>query len=140
MSSASAVEDPRINSRIVTAYRQKTPGSADLAKQALELLPSGIAHDARNVDPYGIYVARAQGPHKWDVDGNEYRDFFGGHGSGRGSTAATFYEIPMAPLQSVAQLRHANVGTMGAPPYFTYSVGESRAHPATPLGGRKSCG
>ncbi len=81
MSSASAVEDPRINSRIVTAYRQKTPGSADLAKQALELLPSGIAHDARNVDPYGIYVARAQGPHKWDVDGNRYVDYFGGHGA-----------------------------------------------------------
>jgi glutamate-1-semialdehyde 2,1-aminomutase len=81
MSSASALEDPRINSRIVTAYRQKTPGSADLSQQALELLPSGIAHDARHVDPYGIYIARAQGPHKWDVDGNRYVDYFGGHGA-----------------------------------------------------------
>ncbi len=78
---SAVVEDPRINSRIVTAYRQKTPGSADLAQQALELLPSGIAHDARNVDPYGIYVARAKGPHKWDVDGNKYVDYFGGHGA-----------------------------------------------------------
>ncbi len=81
MSSASALEDPRLNSRIVTAYRQRTPGSADLAQQALALLPSGIAHDARHVDPYGVYIARAQGPHKWDVDGNRYVDYFGGHGA-----------------------------------------------------------
>ena len=79
--SSAVIDDPRLNSRIVTAYRQKTPGSGDLAQQALELLPSGIAHDARNVDPYGIYVARAKGPHKWDVDGNRYVDYFGGHGA-----------------------------------------------------------
>ena len=81
MSTAATLEDPRINSRIVAAYRAKTPGSADLTRQALELLPSGIAHDARHLDPYGIYVARAKGPHKWDVDGNRYVDYFGGHGA-----------------------------------------------------------
>lgn len=32
-------------------------------------------------DPYGPYIARAQGAHKWDVDGNRYVDFFGGHGA-----------------------------------------------------------
>jgi glutamate-1-semialdehyde 2,1-aminomutase len=69
------------NSRIVAAYRERTRGSADLAHQAGALLPSGIAHDSRHVDPYGIYVARALGPHKWDVDGNRYIDFFGGHGA-----------------------------------------------------------
>ena len=31
--------------------------------------------------PYGIYVERAQGSHKWDADGNEYVDYFGGHGA-----------------------------------------------------------
>ncbi|HEY6335140.1 MAG TPA: aminotransferase class III-fold pyridoxal phosphate-dependent enzyme [Alphaproteobacteria bacterium] len=69
------------NSRIVASYREKTPGSAGLAKQAMELLPSGIAHDARYLEPYGIYVERAKGPHKWDVDGNRYVDYFGGHGA-----------------------------------------------------------
>jgi glutamate-1-semialdehyde 2,1-aminomutase len=69
------------NSRIVAAYRERTRGSADLAREAGALLPSGIAHDSRHVDPYGIYVARASGPHKWDVDGNRYIDFFGGHGA-----------------------------------------------------------
>ena len=73
--------DARTNSRITAAYREHTPGSADLAKEAGELFPSGITHDARNVDPYGVYIARAEGPHKWDVDGHRYIDYFGGHGA-----------------------------------------------------------
>jgi len=58
--------------------------------------------------------------------------FFGGHGSTNGTNAATIYEIPKAPLQSIAQLRHANGGSIGSVPYVTYTVGESRAHPAIP--------
>ena len=69
------------NSKIVAAYRERTPGSASLAAKAQELLPSGIAHDARYMKPYGIYVERAKGARKWDVDGNEYVDYFGGHGA-----------------------------------------------------------
>ena len=69
------------NSGIVASYRARTPRSQALAEQAALLLPSGIAHDARHVDPYGVYIDRAQGPHKWDVDGNRYVDFFGGHGA-----------------------------------------------------------
>ena len=68
-------------SRIVSTYRQKTPGSAQLFAEAKNLFPSGITHDARYLDPYGIYVERAVGPHKWDVDGNRYIDYFGGHGA-----------------------------------------------------------
>jgi glutamate-1-semialdehyde 2,1-aminomutase len=69
------------NSRIVAEYRRRTPRSAALFREAAELLPSGIAHDARRLHPYGIYVERAAGAHKWDVDGNRYIDFFGGHGA-----------------------------------------------------------
>jgi len=76
-----ALEDVRTNSRIVAAYCERTPGSAGLAREAAALLPSGIAHDARNIDPYGPYIMRAKGPHKWDVDGNRYVDYFGGHGA-----------------------------------------------------------
>jgi glutamate-1-semialdehyde 2,1-aminomutase len=74
-------EDLATNSRIVAAYREKTPGSSRLAAEARDLFPSGITHDSRQLDPYGIYVARAAGPRKWDVDGNEYVDYFGGHGA-----------------------------------------------------------
>ena len=69
------------NSVIVNAYREKTPGSERLAGEAAILFPNGVTHDARILEPYGIYVERAQGPHKWDVDGNRYVDFFGGHGA-----------------------------------------------------------
>ncbi|WP_246526824.1 aspartate aminotransferase family protein [Plastoroseomonas hellenica] len=73
--------DQQTNSRIVAAFRERTPGSAAFAEQASDLFPSGITHDSRHQYPYGIYVTRAEGPRKWDVDGNAYIDFFGGHGS-----------------------------------------------------------
>ena len=69
------------NSQIVSAYREKTPGSGTLAAEAAELLPSGIAHDSRYLKPYALYIEHAAGPHKWDVDGNRYVDYFGGHGA-----------------------------------------------------------
>ena len=69
------------NSPIVEEYCRKTPGSARLAERARDIFPSGITHDVRYVEPYGIYVNRAQGSHKWDVDGNEYVDYTGGHGA-----------------------------------------------------------
>ncbi len=69
------------NSAIVTDYKARTQGSAELFERARKVLPSGITHDARYLDPYSIHVARATGPRKWDVDGNEYVDYFGGHGA-----------------------------------------------------------
>ena len=69
------------NSAIVTDYRAKTPGSGALFARAHKVLPSGITHDGRYLDPYSIHVGKAKGPRKWDVDGNEYVDYFGGHGA-----------------------------------------------------------
>ena len=69
------------NSPLITAYKAKTPGSAELAKQALEVMPSGVASESRWLDPHPIYVKHALGPRKWDVDGNGYVDYWGGHGA-----------------------------------------------------------
>ena len=69
------------NSKIVANYREKTPSSERLAGEARALFPSGITHDSRYLQPYGIYVTRGQGARKWDADGNEYVDYFGGHGA-----------------------------------------------------------
>jgi len=69
------------NSPIIAAYRAATPGSAAAAAKASQLFPSGITHDSRYIEPYGLYIARARGPRKWDVDGNSYVDYFGGHGA-----------------------------------------------------------
>jgi glutamate-1-semialdehyde 2,1-aminomutase len=72
---------PLANSAVIADFRRKTPGSARLHAEASRSLPSGIAHDSRNLAPYPIYVERAEGPRKWDVDGNAYVDYFGGHGA-----------------------------------------------------------
>jgi glutamate-1-semialdehyde 2,1-aminomutase len=69
------------NATLLATYEAMTPGSAKLAGRARELMPSGIAHDGRNMDPYPLYVRRALGPVKWDVDNNKYVDYFGGHGA-----------------------------------------------------------
>ena len=69
------------NSSLVEAYCRKTRGSALLAERARQIFPSGITHDARYIEPHGIYVTRAEGSRKWDVDGNEYVDYSGGHGA-----------------------------------------------------------
>lgn len=71
-------------------YVLMTPGSQKLAAEAMQVFPSGITHDSRFQRPYGLYIDRAKGTRKWDVDGNEYIDYFGGHGShilGHGNAA-----------------------------------------------------
>lgn len=68
-------------SAIVRAYLARTPRARELHQQAVRVLPSGIVHDSRRTWPYSIYGDRAFGSRKWDVDGNEYVDYYGGHGS-----------------------------------------------------------
>src|ERR1700749_2185541 len=69
------------NSRIETEYRARTTGSAKLYEEARKAIPAGLTHDSRTLLPYPIYAERAAGPLKWDVDGTEYVDYFGGHGA-----------------------------------------------------------
>jgi glutamate-1-semialdehyde 2,1-aminomutase len=71
----------RTNSRIEAEYRGRTRRSAELYARARKVIPAGLTHDSRTLLPYPIYAARASGPRKWDVDGNEYVDYFGGHGA-----------------------------------------------------------
>jgi glutamate-1-semialdehyde 2,1-aminomutase len=74
-------DDLTTNSPIIAAYRAATPGSAARAAKAARLFPSGVTHDSRYLEPYGLYIERAKGPRKWDVDGNAYVDYYGGHGA-----------------------------------------------------------
>src|SRR5688572_33445866 len=67
--------------RILATYRGRTRRAAELNRAAREVLPGGIVHDSRRMKPYGIYGDRALGSRKWDIDGNEYVDYYGGHGS-----------------------------------------------------------
>lgn len=68
-------------SEIVRRYQERTPRSAELFERARGLFPSGVTHIGRHMQPYPVYVTRAAGSRKWDADGNEYTDYFGGHGA-----------------------------------------------------------
>ncbi len=67
--------------RIAREFIEKTPESAALYKRARQLFPSGVTHDARYLKPHPVSISRAEGSRKWDADGNEYVDYFGGHGA-----------------------------------------------------------
>ena len=66
---------------IVDRFRAEHPKSAALSDQARQAIPGGITHDIRHLVPFPIYVERASGPRKWDVDGHEYIDYWMGHGA-----------------------------------------------------------
>lgn len=66
---------------ISESYSHLHRRSAQLYQQALETFPSGVTHDVRFLIPFPIYVKRAEGCRKWDVDGNEIIDYVMGHGA-----------------------------------------------------------
>ena len=90
-------------------YRTTFGGSAELWEQATKLIPSGINHDIRRIVPFPLYMDRARGCRKWDVDGNEFVDLCTGHGSlilGHGHPA-----IVKVLQDQVATMTHASAPT-----------------------------
>ncbi|MEO8458569.1 MAG: aminotransferase class III-fold pyridoxal phosphate-dependent enzyme, partial [Chloroflexota bacterium] len=66
---------------ILDAYVRLHPGSARAYEEASRVFPSGVTHDVRYLTPFPLFVDRAAGSHKWDVDGNEIIDYVMGHGA-----------------------------------------------------------
>jgi glutamate-1-semialdehyde 2,1-aminomutase len=62
-------------------YEAEFPTSRALHEQARGLFPHGVTHDLRHLEPFPVYVERAAGAHKWDVDGHELIDYWCGHGA-----------------------------------------------------------
>jgi glutamate-1-semialdehyde 2,1-aminomutase len=60
-------------------YISKTPKSKALYERAKKVLPAGVSYGIRYFEPYPFYVAKAKGSKLYDVDGNEYIDFWLGH-------------------------------------------------------------
>ncbi len=67
--------------RLADRYTAEFPLSRKLYDQARTVFPAGVTHDLRYLEPFPIYVDRAQGGHKWDVDGHELIDYWSGHGA-----------------------------------------------------------
>ena len=55
--------------------------SANLAKSAAGIFPDGVTHNGRKFKPFPICMDKGLGSRKWDVDGNQYIDYRGGHGA-----------------------------------------------------------
>src|SRR5438093_1623258 len=68
-------------STVLDTYRALHPRSLALYERARGVIPGGVTHDGRHLKPFPIYVDRAEGALKWDVDGHEYVDYWMGHGA-----------------------------------------------------------
>lgn len=66
---------------MLESYISKTPKSRDLYERAKKVLPAGVSYGIRFFEPYPFYTARAKGSKLYDVDGNEYIDYWMGHGT-----------------------------------------------------------
>jgi glutamate-1-semialdehyde 2,1-aminomutase len=60
-------------------YVSRTPTSKALFERAKKVLPAGVSYGIRYFEPYPFFTARAKGSKLFDVDGNEYIDFWLGH-------------------------------------------------------------
>ncbi len=63
------------------AYRHALPASKALFERAQHLFPDGVTHDNRRMQPFPVFIERADGAYKWDVDGRQYIDYWMGHGA-----------------------------------------------------------
>ncbi len=61
------------------SYISSSRKSKDLYERAKEFLPAGVSYAIRHFEPYPFYTAKAKGSKLYDVDGNEYVDFWLGH-------------------------------------------------------------
>jgi len=66
---------------IVMGYVDFTLKSKELYERAKKILPAGVTYLIRHFDPYPFFVTKAKGSRIWDVDGNEYIDFWMAHGA-----------------------------------------------------------
>jgi glutamate-1-semialdehyde 2,1-aminomutase len=67
--------------KIDREYLERHQRSKSLYERAKKVFARGVTHDSRYFEPAPIYCVKAKGSRKWDVDGNEYIDYWMGHGA-----------------------------------------------------------
>src|SRR5437763_6730082 len=75
--SPTTVTGPSLTERFAAEF----PKSRRLAERARTIFPDGVTHDNRHLEPFPIYIDRALGAYKWDVDGHRLIDYWCGHGA-----------------------------------------------------------
>jgi len=84
-------------------YVSKTLKSKKLYERAQKVLPAGVSYAIRYFEPYPFYTIQAKGCKLYDVDGNEYIDFWLGH------TALILGHSPPAVMNAVK--KQIDIGT-----------------------------
>lgn len=79
------------------AYRSAQPLAVELYERALKAVAGGVGHDLRHGQPLPIYIQRASGSRKWDVDGNEFIDY------GMGNAALLLGHAPPEVLRAISE-------------------------------------
>src|SRR6266849_6173181 len=68
-------------SALTDCYESEFINSRKLFEQAKAVFPNGVTHDLRHLEPFPVYIERAEGAYKWDVDGHKLIDYWAGHGA-----------------------------------------------------------
>ncbi|HYM68647.1 MAG TPA: aminotransferase class III-fold pyridoxal phosphate-dependent enzyme [bacterium] len=61
--------------RWLDEFAARRPRSRALYEEIRQRVAGGVGHDLRHSPVAPLYIERARGARKWDVDGNEYLDF-----------------------------------------------------------------
>jgi glutamate-1-semialdehyde 2,1-aminomutase len=67
--------DPVPHETWLATYAAQRPKSRALYAELRERVAGGVGHDLRHSPVTPIYIERASGARKWDIDGNVYLDF-----------------------------------------------------------------
>ncbi|MDP9237962.1 MAG: aminotransferase class III-fold pyridoxal phosphate-dependent enzyme [Chloroflexota bacterium] len=86
---------------IESRYVELHPTSLGLHQRAMQVFPDGVTHDTRRTSPFPLYVAKAAGSRKTDVDGNEIIDYVMGHGA---LLLGHLHPAIMGPVEAQARL------------------------------------
>ncbi|MGI8478233.1 MAG: aspartate aminotransferase family protein [Thermomicrobiales bacterium] len=70
-----------VRTTIMSEFEERFDSSKRMYERAKGVIAGGVAHDGRHQKPFPLYVHRAQGAHKWDIDDHRFIDYAIGHGS-----------------------------------------------------------
>jgi glutamate-1-semialdehyde 2,1-aminomutase len=71
----------KLYSALIKEYETKTRKSKELFEKARQILPASVTYKIRDFYPYPPYIIKAKDEFVIDVDGNQYIDFWMGHGA-----------------------------------------------------------
>ncbi len=60
-------------------FEERTKKSKVIFEKAKKYLPGGVCYGSRYFEPYPLCIVKAKGSKVWDIDGNEYVDYWMDH-------------------------------------------------------------